>query len=403
MPRSHSSQPGSRSGGRAMLVGHLRHPQRPQKRTFALDKLRGRGLASQRASALSIRGPRTSRRTPGEGEFPPAFESDERFFETREGDGGRRWRAARDDVGGDGVRLESKVALITGGYGGMGRASARLFAQEGATVFVAGRNQERGDALVKELNDAAGTAHFVELDVVDQDQWDAAVAQVKEQAGALHVLMNIVGSNALVRLPHVDIDEWNKIFEINVTGTLRGIQTCAPLIKDSGGGSIVNIGSVAGITGNFSSGYSSSKWALEGLSRSAAYVYSDWGIRSNVIQPGWIETDMTAGDVEPDHQEGTGACPQEHRAPAPQRQGGGHRLRGPVPGQRRVLLHHRHGHRGRRRLVLVRALPGQRALPSRAEPDGQEGAPRGVPSPLPVTPHANPRTLAGGLAKYLCR
>ena len=192
------------------------------------------------------------------------------------------------------MRLENKVALITGGYGGMGRASARLFAQEGATVFVAGRSQERGDALVAEINGAGGTAHFVELDVVDQDQWDAAVAQVKEQAGALHVLMNIVGSNALVRFPEIDVDEWNKIFEINVVGTLRGIQTCAPLIKDSGGGSIVNIGSVAGITGNFSGGYSASKWALEGLSRSAAYVYSDWNIRSNVIQPGWIETDMTA-------------------------------------------------------------------------------------------------------------
>ena len=74
-----------------------------------------------------------------------------------------------------------------------------------------------------------------------------------------------------------------------------GIQTCAPLMTDSGGGSVVNIGSVAGITGNFSAGYSSSKWALEGLSSwSAAYVYSDWGIRSNVIQPGWIETDLTA-------------------------------------------------------------------------------------------------------------
>lgn len=145
------------------------------------------------------------------------------------------------------MRLEHKVALITGGYGGMGRASARLFAQEGATVFVAGRNQERGDALVKEINDAGGTADFVELDVVNQDQWDAAVAQVKEQAGALHVLMNIVGSNALVRFPEIDVDEWNKIFEINVVGTLRGIQTCAPLIKESGGGSIVNIGSVAGI------------------------------------------------------------------------------------------------------------------------------------------------------------
>ena len=192
------------------------------------------------------------------------------------------------------MRLESKAALITGGYGGMGRASARLFAKEGATVFVAGRSKERGSALAAEINEAGGKAHFVELDVVRQDQWDAAVAQVKAQAGALHVLMNIVGSNALVRFPNLDIDEWNKIFEINVTGTLRGIQTCAPLIRESGGGSIVNIGSVAGITGNFSTGYSSSKWALEGLSRSAAYVYADWGIRCNVIQPGWTETDLTA-------------------------------------------------------------------------------------------------------------
>jgi NAD(P)-dependent dehydrogenase (short-subunit alcohol dehydrogenase family) len=192
------------------------------------------------------------------------------------------------------MRLESKVALITGGYGGMGRASARLFAKEGATVFIAGRNQERGDALAAGINEAGGKAHCVELDVVKQDQWDAAIACVKEQAGALHVLMNIVGSNALVRFPKVDIDEWNKVFEINVTGTLRGIQTCAPLMRESGGGSIVNIGSVAGITGNFSTGYSSSKWALEGLSRSAAYVYADWGIRCNVIQPGFIETDLTA-------------------------------------------------------------------------------------------------------------
>jgi NAD(P)-dependent dehydrogenase (short-subunit alcohol dehydrogenase family) len=192
------------------------------------------------------------------------------------------------------MRLENKVALITGGYGGMGRASANLFAQEGATVFVAGRNEERGDELVKKINDDGGTAFFVELDITDQSLWDVAVEQVKKQAGALHILMNIVGSNAMSMFPEIDIEEWNKIFEINVVGTLRGIQTCAPLIKDSGGGSIVNIGSVAGITGNFGTGYSSSKWALEGLSRSAAYVYADWGIRCNVIQPGWIETDLTA-------------------------------------------------------------------------------------------------------------
>jgi NAD(P)-dependent dehydrogenase (short-subunit alcohol dehydrogenase family) len=172
--------------------------------------------------------------------------------------------------------------------------SARLFAKEGATVFIAGRNEERGGALAAEINEAGGKAHFVELDVVKQDQWDAAVACVKAQAGALHILMNIVGSNALVRFPKIDIDEWNKLFEVNVTGTLRGIQTCAPLIKESAGGSIVNIGSVAGITGNFGTAYSSFKWALEGLSRSAAYVYADWGIRCNVIQPGWTETDLTA-------------------------------------------------------------------------------------------------------------
>jgi NAD(P)-dependent dehydrogenase (short-subunit alcohol dehydrogenase family) len=176
----------------------------------------------------------------------------------------------------------------------MGRASARLFAQEGATVAITGRDHERGEALAKEITDAGGTAFFLELDITDQEQWDAAVERVREEAGALHILLNIVGSNALVRFPEIDIDEWNTMFEINVVGTLRGIQTCAPLIKESGGGSIINTGSVAGITGNFSAAYSSSKWALEGLSRAAAYTYADWGIRCNVIHPGFIETDLTA-------------------------------------------------------------------------------------------------------------
>ena len=116
---------------------------------------------------------------------------------------------------------------------------------------------------------------------------------MKKKAGALHVLMNIVGSNELTIIPDVSVKDWNKVFEVNITGTLMGIQTCARLMKDSGGGSIINIGSVAGITGAFSAAYSASKWALEGLSRAAAYTLADWGIRCNVIQPGFIETDMT--------------------------------------------------------------------------------------------------------------
>ncbi|HEY4015536.1 MAG TPA: SDR family NAD(P)-dependent oxidoreductase [Polyangiaceae bacterium] len=191
------------------------------------------------------------------------------------------------------MRLTNKVAFITGGTGGMGRASARLFAKEGATVFVAARRPEPGRVLVEEIVAAGGQAHFIQLDTTDQSAWDAAIADVKKQVGALHVLMNIVGTNDITVIPNISMEEWNRVFEINVNGTLMGIQTCANLMKDSGGGSIINIGSVAGITGTFSAAYSASKWALEGLSRAAAYTLADWGIRCNVIQPGFIETDMT--------------------------------------------------------------------------------------------------------------
>ena len=192
------------------------------------------------------------------------------------------------------MRLENKVALITGATGGMGSASARLFAKEGATVLLAARDEDEADALKKEIVGAGGKAAFVHLEVTEQRQWEDAVALAKKQFGGLHVLMNVVGSNDLVMLPEVDPDAWNKVFEINVIAPLVGMQTSAPLMKESGGGSIINIGSVGGITGNFSTAYSSSKWALEGLSRSAAYVYADWGIRCNVIQPGFIATKMTA-------------------------------------------------------------------------------------------------------------
>lgn len=192
------------------------------------------------------------------------------------------------------MRLDGKVALITGATGGMGGASARLFAKEGAAVLLAARHQELADPVVQEITDAGGRASSVPLEVTDQHQWQAAVEQAKEQFGGLHILMNVVGSNDLVMLPDVDLDAWNKVFEINVTATMVGMQTCAPLIRDSGGGSIVNIGSVGGLSGTFSTAYSSSKWALEGLSRSAAYNYADWGIRCNVIQPGFIATKMTA-------------------------------------------------------------------------------------------------------------
>jgi NAD(P)-dependent dehydrogenase (short-subunit alcohol dehydrogenase family) len=196
--------------------------------------------------------------------------------------------------------------------------------------------------LVSEIKKGGGRALFISLEVTEQDQWDAAVTKVKDEFGDLHILMNIVGSNDLVMLPEVDFEAWNKMFESNVTATARGMQTCAPLMRDSGGGSIVNIGSVAGITGNFSTGYSSSKWAVEGLSRSAAYVYADWGIRCNVIQPGFIETDDDRQDhLQPCHAQDVRAHDEPHHLVAPDGQGRRDRLHGSVPGQRRVVLYHR--------------------------------------------------------------
>jgi 3alpha(or 20beta)-hydroxysteroid dehydrogenase len=121
------------------------------------------------------------------------------------------------------MRLENKVALITGATGGMGSASARLFAREGAAVAIAARNEDEENALAKEINDGGGKALFVKLEVTNQGQWTDAVRQVNDAFGGLHVLLNIVGTNELLMIPDVDLQEWNKVFEINVTGTLMDI------------------------------------------------------------------------------------------------------------------------------------------------------------------------------------
>ena len=193
------------------------------------------------------------------------------------------------------MRLANKVALITGATSGVGRASALLFAKEGAAVVIAAREGEPGDNLAKEITAAGGKALFVKLDVSNQNQWDDAVKQVKQKFGGLHILVNAAETKEPSLVTQTDPNTWNQVFAVNLSGTLMGIQTCAPLMKESGGGAIVNLGSVAGISGSYSSAYSSSKWGLEGLSRSAAYTLADWGIRCNVVQSGMVALDKANG------------------------------------------------------------------------------------------------------------
>jgi NAD(P)-dependent dehydrogenase (short-subunit alcohol dehydrogenase family) len=192
------------------------------------------------------------------------------------------------------MRLKDKVAVVTGSTSGIGLAIAQLFAKEGAKVVIAARKEELANSIVAAIKADGGEAIFIKLEVSEKEHWEQLVKKVKETYGALHILVNNAGTNELCALPNIDFEQWAKVMDINVTGPMMGIQLCAPLMKESGGGSIVNISSLAGMQGTPNTAYSTSKWALNGLSASAAFSLASWGIRSNVICPGFIaNTNLT--------------------------------------------------------------------------------------------------------------
>jgi NAD(P)-dependent dehydrogenase (short-subunit alcohol dehydrogenase family) len=191
--------------------------------------------------------------------------------------------------------LSGKTVLITGGSRGQGAAEARLFAKAGASVVIGDVLDAEGMALVKELN-SSGRAAFCHLDVANETDWDGAIRLAHEKFGALHVLVN----NAGVALRGKDIaattrSDWDRVLSINLTGPFLGIRAAAPLMRDSGGGAIINIGSTAGINGHFAAAYSASKWGLRGLTKVAAMDYAKWNIRVNAVHPGIVETPMVEG------------------------------------------------------------------------------------------------------------
>ncbi len=179
--------------------------------------------------------------------------------------------------------LDGKVAIVTGAARGTGEATARLFVQEGARVLLADILDEPGESVAKELGDAA---RYVHLDVTSEGEWRKAVQAATRSFGALNVLVNNAGILLIAAIEDTQLDEFERVVRVNQTGTFLGIKSVIPAMKAAGSGSIVNVSSVDGLSAkNGLAAYSSSKWAVRGMTRVAALELGRFGIRVNAVCP----------------------------------------------------------------------------------------------------------------------
>jgi NAD(P)-dependent dehydrogenase (short-subunit alcohol dehydrogenase family) len=189
------------------------------------------------------------------------------------------------------MKLEGKVALITGGGGGMGGAQARLFAREGAAVCVADLFQEKAEAVVGDIAAAGGRALAVRLDVQQAGEWSKAVDKAERELGAVSILCNNAGANFRVGFDEQTEEMWDTIVGTILTGSYLGTKAVIPSMRRAGGGVIVNLGSLASIRpGGGSPGYAAAKMGLVGLTRSTAGSYARENIRCVLVSPGHVDT-----------------------------------------------------------------------------------------------------------------
>ena len=173
----------------------------------------------------------------------------------------------------------------------MGAAHARMLVAEGAKVVIGDILDEKGQALADELGDAA---RYVHLDVTQADQLDAAVSTAVESYGRLNVLVNNAGIVAVGKIGKFDMVQWQRVIDVNLTGTFLGMQAVVAQMKAAGGGSIINVSSIEGLRGApMVHPYVASKWAVRGLAKSAAIELGRHNIRVNSLHPGFIKTPMT--------------------------------------------------------------------------------------------------------------
>lgn len=190
-------------------------------------------------------------------------------------------------------RLSERVAIVTGGVGGIGAAVSRLLAAEGADVVVADIRDAEGAKLAAELG---GGARYLNLDVSSEDGWRRTVAEVERDLGPVSVLVNNAGIAEWGSMEDQSLASFRRVLDVNLQGPWLGMRAVAPSLRRAGGGVIVNISSLAGLTSYAGIGsYAASKWGLRGLTKTAALELAADGVRVCSVHPGAIRTPMTAG------------------------------------------------------------------------------------------------------------
>ena len=196
------------------------------------------------------------------------------------------------------MRMKDKVALVTGAASGMGAATARLFAREGAkAVFVADVLDKEGAAVVAEIEKAGGKAVFVHLDVTDEKQWAAAIAKIMAGEGRLDVLVNNAGISGSAEQDLYDTAAWERLMSVNATGVFLGMKHGIAAMKKGGRGSVINLSSISGIVGQgfIHVGYNASKGAVRMITKAGAAQHGRQGIRVNSVHPGLMPPMRTSG------------------------------------------------------------------------------------------------------------
>jgi len=190
--------------------------------------------------------------------------------------------------------LTGRVAVVTGGNGGIGLGMAKGMAEAGAAVVIAGRNEEKNQAAIASIEAVGGTATSVVADVTDEGACAAMIETAVSNHGGLHILVNNAGINVRKEPQEMSLDEWNQVMDVNMTGAFLASKAAYQPMRDAGFGKIINIGSMMSIFGaSFVPAYAASKGGIVQFTKATAAAWARHNIQVNAVLPGWINTDLT--------------------------------------------------------------------------------------------------------------